>query len=205
MKITVVGTGYVGLVAGVCFADMGNDVICVDSDKSKVDFLNNGGVPIFEPGLGDMLRRNKSEERISFTTDLRKGIEDSTVIFIAVGTPPGKNHEADLSSVKEVAKNIGKYMNEYKVVVDKSTVPVGTAEVVEKIIRENQPKSIEFDVVSNPEFLREGAAIYDFTNPDRIVVGTNSDRARKIMREVYGGLVRTDKPLIFTDVKSARR
>jgi UDPglucose 6-dehydrogenase len=203
MKITVIGTGYVGLVAGVCLADMGNDVICVDVDKSKVDFLNNDGVPIFEPGLGDMLKRNKSEERITFTTDLKEGIQKSTAIFIAVGTPPGKNHEADLSAVKEVAKNIGKYINNYKVIIDKSTVPVGTAEIVAKIIKENQTNDIDFDVVSNPEFLREGAAIYDFTNPDRIIVGTQSEKARKVMKDIYEGIIRTDKPLLFTDVKSA--
>jgi UDPglucose 6-dehydrogenase len=203
MKITVIGTGYVGLVAGVCLADMGNDVVCVDVDKSKVDFLNGGGVPIYEPGLSDMLKRNKSEERITFTTDLKEGIQKSTAIFIAVGTPPGKNHEADLSAVKEVAKNIGKYMNDYKVVIDKSTVPVGTADVVAKIIKENQTQNIDFDVVSNPEFLREGAALYDFANPDRVVVGTQSERARKVMKDIYEGIVRTDKPLLFTDVKSA--
>ena len=203
MNVAVIGTGYVGLVGGTCLADFGNEVICVDIDEKKVELLNKGGVPIYEPGLEDMLKRNISEGRISFTTNIKKAIKESSVIFIAVGTPPGKNHEADLSAVKAVAKSIGESMDDYKVIIDKSTVPVGTADMVSKIIKENQKKEIDFDVVSNPEFLKEGSAIADFTNPDRIVVGTSREKARKIMEDLYKGIARTDKPIVFTDVKSA--
>ncbi len=203
MKIAVIGTGYVGLVAGTCLADMGNDVICVDIDKKKVDFLNQGHVPIYEPGLDDMLKRNREEERIKFTTDIQSAIRESTAIFIAVGTPPGKDHEADLSAVKAVAKKIGESMDSYKVIIDKSTVPVGTADMVESIIKGNQKEPVPFDVVSNPEFLREGEAIGDFSNPDRIVIGTSSDRAKELMEDLYDGVARTGKPIIFTDIKSA--
>jgi UDPglucose 6-dehydrogenase len=203
MNIAVIGTGYVGLVAGVCLSDFGNEVICVDIDPKKVDMLNNGGIPIFEPGLSDLLKRSREEGRIRFTTDIKDAIINSKAIFIAVGTPPGKNHEADLSAVKAVAKSIGQNMNEYKVVIDKSTVPVGTADMVASIIKENQSEKIDFDVVSNPEFLREGEAILDFTNPDRIVIGANSEKARKIMEDIYKGIARVDKPILFTDVKSA--
>jgi UDPglucose 6-dehydrogenase len=203
MNIAVIGTGYVGLVAGVCLADLGNDVICVDIDQKKIDFLNKGGMPIYEPGLEEMLKRNIKESRITFTTDIKKAIKDSKAIFIAVGTPPGKNHEADLSAVKAVAKSIGENIDDYKVIIDKSTVPVGTADMVTNIIKENQKKKVDFDVVSNPEFLREGEAIGDFTNPDRVVVGTNSERAREVMEKMYKGIVRADKPILFTDVKSA--
>jgi UDPglucose 6-dehydrogenase len=203
MNIAVIGTGYVGLVAGVCLADMGNDVICVDIDRQKVDFLNQGGIPIYEPGLEEMLKRNRKESRIKFTTDIKDAVRSSKAIFIAVGTPPGKNHEADLSAIKAVAKNIGENMQEYKVIIDKSTVPVGTADIVSKIIRQNQKAKIDFDVVSNPEFLREGEAIGDFTNPDRIIVGASSEKAKKVMEDIYRGIVRADKPIIFTDIKSA--
>jgi UDPglucose 6-dehydrogenase len=203
MKIAVIGSGYVGLVAGTCLADMGNDVICVDIDKKKVELLGHGHVPIYEPGLADMLKRNREEKRIHFTTDIESAIKASTAIFIAVGTPPGKDHEADLSAVKAVAKKIGEHMNDYKVIIDKSTVPVGTADVVENIIKENQKQVIPFDVVSNPEFLREGEAIGDFTNPDRIVIGTKSGKAKEIMKDIYDGIVRVGKPIVFTDVKSA--
>ena len=203
MKISIVGAGYVGLVVGTCLADMGNDVICLDIDKAKVENLKKGVLPIYEPGLKDIVDRNIAEKRISFTTDAKNAIENSEVIFIAVGTPPDKDHNADLSFVKSVAMEIGKYMNGYKIIVDKSTVPVGTADEVKKIIKENQEKEIEFDVVSNPEFLKEGTSIKDFTNPDRIVIGTESEKAKEIMKKVYSGIVRTDKPILFTDVKTA--
>ncbi|MBD3164869.1 nucleotide sugar dehydrogenase [Candidatus Woesearchaeota archaeon] len=203
MKIAVIGTGYVGLVAGTCLADLGNDIICVDIDKAKIEGLNKGIVPIYEPGLEEMLKRNRDEGRIKFTDDLKEAIEHSKAVFIAVGTPSGKNHEADLSAVKAVAESIGKYMKDYKVIIDKSTVPVGTADIIRGIIKKNQEKKIDFDVVSNPEFLREGEAIGDFTNPDRIIVGTGSARARGILDEIYKGISRADKPILFTDVKSA--
>jgi UDPglucose 6-dehydrogenase len=203
MKIAVIGTGYVGLVVGTCLADFGNDIICVDIDKEKVTKLNKAIIPIYEEGLRDMLDRNLKEGRIQFTTDIKRGVEHGDVIFIAVGTPPGKDHKADLSAVRAVAKDIGTYINNYKVIVNKSTVPVGTAQKVEYIIKDNQKKRIDFDVVSNPEFLREGTAIKDFTNPDRIIIGTKSKKARDIMSSIYKGIARTDKPIVFTDTKSA--
>ncbi len=203
MKIAVIGTGYVGLTVGTCLAELGNDVICVDVDENKVNELNNGKVPIYEPGLEDMLERNFKEKRISFTTDVKNAIESSEVIFIAVGTPPGKDHKADLSFVRQVAKDIGRYMNGYKVIVDKSTVPVGTAQLVGEIVRENQADSVEFDVVSNPEFLREGEAINDFMMPDRVVIGADSEKAKKVMENIYKGIARVNKPIMFTDTKSA--
>ncbi len=203
MKITVVGTGYVGLVAGICLADLGNEVICVDVDKDKIAKLNKGIIPIFEPGLKDLLDRNVREKRLFFTTDIKKGVQESSVIFIAVGTPEGSDNKADLKYVWQVAKDIGKYMDDYKVIVDKSTVPVGTADKVKKIIKENQKKPIEFDVVSNPEFLREGAAIRDFISPDRIIVGVESKKAEDIMTQIYKGIIRSGKPLVITDIKSS--
>jgi len=205
MKIAMIGTGYVGLTVGTCLSDLGNDVICVDVDEKKIQDLNNGVVPIYEPGLRDMLERNFKEKRISFTTDIKSSIENSEVIFIAVGTPTGEDHEADLSFVKQVARDIGNYMNSYKVVINKSTVPVGTAQIVSDIIKDIQRHKAnhEFDVVSNPEFLREGVAISDFMIPDRIVVGTDSERAKKIMESIYGGIARTGRPIMFTDTKSA--
>jgi len=203
MDIACIGSGYVGLVLGTCFADLGNNVICVDIDESKVDNLNKGIVPIYEPGLKDMLKRNLKEKRIKFTNNIKEAIETSLIIFIAVGTPPDKDHKADLSAVKEVAKNIGKYMNDYKVIVNKSTVPVGTAELVKDIIKKKQSKKIDFDVVSNPEFLREGSAIKDFVNPDRIVIGFENKKAKEIMYDLYKGIARANKPIMFTDVKSA--
>jgi len=203
MKIAVIGSGYVGLTVGTCLAELGNDVICVDVDEKKINDLNNGKIPIYEPGLEDMLERNFKEKRLSFTTDVKRAIEASEVIFIAVGTPTGKDHRADISFVKQVAKDIGSYMNGYKVIVNKSTVPVGTAQLVRDIIKQNQMKNIEFDVVSNPEFLREGEAINDFMIPDRIVIGANSDKAKKIMEDIYKGIARTNRPIVFTDTKSA--
>lgn len=203
MKIACVGVGYVGLVVGVCLADLGNEVIGVGRSAEKIKGLNNGKVPIYEPGLNEVLDRNLKEKRISFSTDIAEAIRFADVIFIGVGTPPDKDHKADLSQVLDVAEKIGKHMDRYKVVVDKSTVPVGTAEKVKETIKKNQPKDIDVDVVSNPEFLREGEAIDDFLIPDRIVVGVDSERAKGVMERVYGGIARTDRPLMFTSVKSA--
>ncbi len=201
MKITMVGVGYVGLVTGTCFANLGNEVICLDIDKEKIEKLNNGIIPIYEPGLNDLVKRNVKEKRLSFTTDSKFAIESSDIIFIAVGTPQSENGEADLSYIRAAAETIGKNMNKYKVVVDKSTVPVGTADKVKQIISENTQQ--EFDVVSNPEFLREGAAIKDFLNPDRIVLGTDSEKAKEIMTRLYRPLERVRKPIIITDSRSA--
>ncbi len=203
MKIGVFGAGYVGLVVGTCLAELGNDVILVDIDKEKIDKLKKGSIPIYEPGLDLLLERNLEEKRIDFMLDKEKAIKDSNLIFIAVGTPTGENNHANLDYVYEVAKDIGKYMNEYKVVVDKSTVPVGTAENVKKIIKANQKNKIEFDVVSNPEFLREGSAVRDFMAPDRIVIGAKSKKARDIMLKLYKPLERVDRPILATDPASA--
>jgi len=201
MKVAVVGTGYVGLVAGTCFADSGNEVICVDIDKKKIDMLNNGQVPIYEPGLEEMIRRNFEQERLFFTTDIREAVQKSTIIFIAVGTPPDEDGSADLQYVLAVARDIGKNMNGFKVVVDKSTVPVGTADKVRDEIKKHTDH--KFAVVSNPEFLKEGAAIEDFMKPDRVVIGTDNEEAAEIMRNLYGPFVRTGKPIIVMDVRSA--
>lgn len=203
MKISCMGCGYVGLVAGTCLADMGNEVTCFDIDKGKINKLNRGIIPIYEPGLKDMFERNIKEKRLRFSNDIKTTIKKSNVIFITVGTPPGKNHEADLFAVKSVAEQIGRNMDTYKVIVNKSTVPVGTAELVRKIIKKNQTGDCEFDVVSNPEFLREGEAVKDFTNPDRIVIGTDNEKAKKIMVSIYRGIARADKPVFITDIKSA--
>lgn len=201
MKVTVVGSGYVGLVAGTCFADSGNEVICVDIDKKKIDMLNNGQVPIYEPGLEEMIKRNVEQDRLFFTTDIKKGVQNSKIIFIAVGTPPDEDGSADLKYVLGVAKEIGTHMNEYKVVVDKSTVPVGTADKVKAEIARHTDH--EFAVVSNPEFLKEGAAIDDFMKPDRVVIGADDEEAAEIMRDLYGAFVRTGKPIIVMDIRSA--
>lgn len=203
MKISVFGTGYVGLVAGTCFASMGNDVVCVDIDEKKIKALKKGIIPIFEPGLRDLVELSAKQERLHFTTDTREGVEKSDIIFIAVGTPEDHNGRADLKYVYAVAESIGKYQNSYKVVVDKSTVPVGTAEEIKKRILKNQRKKYDVDVVSNPEFLREGEAIKDFMNPDRVVIGADTEKARKIMENIYKGIARTNKPILFTDTKSA--
>lgn len=203
MNISCIGCGYVGLVVGTCLADLGNDVTCHDTITDKVKNLKRGIIPIYEPGLKDMFDRNVKEKRLHFTTDIKKCITEAKVIFVTVGTPPGKDHRADISSVRAVAKECAKHMNEYKVIVNKSTVPVGTAAEVEKIIKKNQKNPIEFDVVSNPEFLREGEALKDFTNPDRIVIGTNSQKARDVMVSIYRGIARIDKPILFTDIPSA--
>ncbi len=203
MNISCMGCGYVGLVAGTCLADMGNKVTCFDIDKVKINKLKMGIIPIYEPGLKDMFDRNVKEGRLHFVNDIKSAIKKSDVIFITVGTPPGKNHEADLFAVKAVAEQIGRNMNGYKVIVNKSTVPVGTAELVREIIKGKQATGYEFDVVSNPEFLREGEAVKDFTNPDRIVIGADNEKSRKIMLSIYRGIARADKPVFITDIKSA--
>jgi UDPglucose 6-dehydrogenase len=201
MKITVVGTGYVGLVTGTCFAETGNDVTCVDIDVSKVNKLKNGEVTIYEPGLEKLFLRNLKEDRLHFTTKLAEGVKDAAIIFLALPTPPGGDGSADLKYILGVADELGKIMKDYKVIVDKSTVPVGTAEKVHEAIAKNYKG--EFNVVSNPEFLREGVAVEDFMKPDRVVIGTNSERARKLMSDLYGPFVRQGNPVIFMDERSA--
>lgn len=201
MKIAVVGTGYVGLVTGTCFAETGNQVTCVDIDVKKVEKLNNGIVPIYEPGLEDMFHRNVSEGRLHFTTSLAEGIKGAKIIFLALPTPPGEDGSADLKYILKVADDLGPLLQDYTVIVDKSTVPVGTAELVSGHIA--RQASVEFDVVSNPEFLREGVAVEDFMKPDRVVVGTTSPRARAIMEKLYAPLVRQGNPIIFMDERSA--
>jgi len=201
MKIAVVGTGYVGLVTGTCFSETGNKVTCIDIDQSKVDRLSNGEITIYEPGLEKIFLRNLKEGRLQFTTNLAEGIKEAEIIFLALPTPPGEGGAADLRYILGVSKDLGKILNGYKVIVDKSTVPVGTAEKVHKAIAENY--SGDFDVVSNPEFLREGVAVDDFMKPDRVVVGTRSDRAKKVMSDLYAPFVRQGNPVIFMDEKSA--
>ncbi len=201
MKICVIGTGYVGLVAGTCLADMGNDVICVDNDLNKLEKLRNGIVPIYEPGLEELIKSNVMEGRLSFSDDLGDAVQKSLVCFIAVGTPQSEDGSADLHYVEQVAESIGKAINGYKVIVDKSTVPVGTADKVTAIIKKHY--NGEFDVVSNPEFLKQGAAVDDFLKPDRVVIGSNSARATSIMQEVYAPFFRTASRFVIMDVKSA--
>jgi UDPglucose 6-dehydrogenase len=201
MKIAVIGTGYVGLVTGTCFAETGNTVTCVDIDENKVKKLSNGEITIYEPGLEKLFLRNLREERLQFTTDLETGIKDAKLIFLALPTPPGEDGSADLSYILKVADQLGKILTDYKIIIDKSTVPVGTAEKVEKTIAANC--RCEFDVVSNPEFLREGLAVEDFMKPDRVVIGTNSERARKVISELYAPFVRQGNPIIFMDERSA--
>jgi UDPglucose 6-dehydrogenase len=201
MKIAVVGTGYVGLVTGTCFAETGNNVVCVDIDKRKVEKLSNGEITIYEPGLEKLFIRNLKEDRLHFTTDLEKGIEDAEIIFLALPTPPGEDGSADLKYILGVSDHLGKILKDYKVIVDKSTVPVGTAEKVRSAIAKNFKG--EFDVVSNPEFLREGVAVEDFMKPDRVVIGTSSERAKKVMNELYAPFVRSGNPVIFMDERSA--
>lgn len=201
MKICVIGTGYVGLVAGACLADMGNYVICVDNNKDKIEKLQNAIVPIYEPGLEELIKVNTSENRLHFTTDITSAVQKSEVCFIAVGTPQGEDGSADLQYVFQVAESIAKSMNGYKVIVDKSTVPVGTAEKVSKIIKDNT--DYDFDVVSNPEFLKQGSAVDDFLSPDRVVIGSNSNKASAIMQEIYSPFFRTGNRVIVMDVKSA--
>jgi len=201
MKIAVVGTGYVGLVTGTCFAETGNTVTCIDIDVSKVEKLKNGEITIYEPGLEKLFLRNLKEHRLFFTTDLAAGIKDAAIIFLALPTPPGEDGSADLKYVLGVAADLGKILTDYKVIIDKSTVPVGTAEKVHAAIAKNC--KVEFDVVSNPEFLREGVAVDDFMKPDRVVIGTTSEKAKKLMNDLYAPFVRQGNPVIFMDERSA--
>ena len=206
MKIGVVGTGYVGLVQGVIMSEFGLNVICMDVSEEKINSLKNGIVPIYEPGLKELLEKNMKAERIKFTTDMKYTTENSDVIFIAVGTPPALDGSADLHFVLDVAKNIGKYMNDYKVIVDKSTVPVGTGKLVRETIQkelDERKLDFEFDIVSNPEFLREGKAVGDCLRPDRVVIGTESEKAKEIMKKVYDVLFINETPFVFTNIETA--
>ena len=203
MKLTIIGSGYVGLVTGAGFANLGNDVICLDIDQAKIDQLSAGVMTIYEPGLEEIYQKILKTGRLTFTTDAIKAVQESDIIFICVGTPENEQQEADLTAVQAAAKTIGRYMNSYKIVANKSTVPVGTADLVKKIIDQNQQEKIEFDVVANPEFLREGAAVKDFENPDRIVIGTDSKNAEEIMTSLYRSRARTDRPIMVTGIRSA--
>ncbi len=227
MKITIIGTGYVGLVTGTCLSDFGLEVICVDKDNKKIECLNSGKVPIYEPNLEALIKKNVIAGRLSFTNDMEKAVKQSKVIFIAVGTPPNHDGSANLIQIEKVAQQIAHNLNDYKVIVNKSTVPIGTAAKIKEIINKNQrviarshisshcegakrPKqsqspsnSFDFDVVSNPEFLREGSAVYDFTHPDKIVIGTNSPKALKIMQEIYRPLYLIDTPFVITNLETA--
>lgn len=201
MNLAVIGAGYVGLVAGTCFAESGNDVICVDIDQKKIEMLNAGKVPIYEPGLEEMVRRNAEEQRLSFSTDLAAAVKKSAVIFIAVGTPQGPNGHANLDYVRATAKGIAKAMDSFKIIVTKSTVPVGTADQIQRWIGEETTQS--FAVVSNPEFLKEGAAVEDFMKPDRVVLGGNHGEALETVKELYEPFVRTGNPILIMDSRSA--
>ncbi|HSV98341.1 MAG TPA: UDP-glucose/GDP-mannose dehydrogenase family protein [Spirochaetota bacterium] len=207
MKVTVVGSGYVGLVTGACFAEMGNDVYCVDIDEKKIENLKKGILPIYEPGLEEIVRRNYSGGRLQFTTDIKEGLDDSLFMFIAVGTPPDEDGSADLQHVLAVARDIGRKMEKYVIIVNKSTVPVGTADRVREAVRDELTKrgraELEFDVVSNPEFLKEGAAIDDFMRPDRIIVGTDNVRTGELIKELYAPFVRNGHPVFIMGVRSA--
>jgi len=206
MRISVIGSGYVGLVAGACFAESGNSVICVDIDEAKIEGLKQGIIPIYEPGLKEMVQRNSAEGRLTFTTDLESAIKSSLINFIAVGTPPGEDGSADLKYVLGVAASIGRHMESFKIIVDKSTVPVGTADKVRAAVQQeldDRGVAIEFDVVSNPEFLKEGAAIDDFMKPDRVVIGTDNVRTSEIMKELYEPFMRKNNRLIVMDIRSA--
>ncbi len=206
MTLSIVGTGYVGLVSGTCFAEMGNTVWCIDIDKNKIDRLKNNDIPIFEPGLEEMVKRNAKDNRLKFTTDFAEAIPDSQVCFIAVGTPPGEDGSADVSYVLKAAEAIAEHISHYTVIVDKSTVPVGTSELVKariKNVLEKRGKNIEFDVVSNPEFLKEGMAIEDFMRPDRVVIGAENDVSATIMKNLYAPFVGNGHPLLCMDIKSA--
>lgn len=206
MKISVVGTGYVGLVSGTCFAETGIEVVCVDIDRNKIDKLSNGQIPIYEPGLEDIFKRNVEKGRLHFTTDLKASLTDADAVFIAVGTPPDEDGSADLKYVLGVARELGQYLDHYMVVVTKSTVPVGTSARVKKVIQEEldaRGAQIPFDVASNPEFLKEGNAVADFLKPDRIVVGTESERAKKVMEKLYKPFLLNGHPIIFMDILSS--
>ncbi len=201
MKIAVIGTGYVGLVTGTCFAETGNNITCIDIDETKVNKLKNGEITIYEPGLEKLFLRNLKEERLHFTTNLAEGIKEAEIIFLALPTPPGEDGSADLKYILGVADELGKIITDYKVIIDKSTVPVGTSEKVHAAIAKNS--KVEFDVVSNPEFLREGVAVDDFMKPDRVVIGTSSERAKKLMGSLYAPFVRQGNPVIYMDERSA--
>jgi UDPglucose 6-dehydrogenase len=206
VNITIIGTGYVGLVSGACLADFGNKVVCVDSDTEKISKLKNGDIIIFEPGLDEVVERNIKVGRLTFTTELGSSLNNSDVIFIAVGTPPAEDGSADLQYVEQVARQIGRFINKYTIIVDKSTVPIGTGKKVKRWISDELVKrglNIEFDVVSNPEFLREGTAVYDFTHPDRVVIGAESEKSRNIMKNVYRVLYLNETPYIETNIESA--
>jgi UDPglucose 6-dehydrogenase len=206
MKVTIVGTGYVGLVSGTCLAEVGNDVLCLDLDPEKIRILKEGGIPIYEPGLQDMVRRNVAAGRLHFTTDVEKAVQHGTIQFIAVGTPPDDDGSADLQHVLAAARNIGRLMTDYKVIVDKSTVPVGTAAKVNAAIADELKKrgiEVPYSIVSNPEFLKEGAAVEDFMRPDRIVVGAEEEQSIHLMRALYAPFQRNHDRIIVTDIKSA--
>ncbi|MBW6513430.1 MAG: UDP-glucose/GDP-mannose dehydrogenase family protein [Candidatus Syntrophosphaera sp.] len=206
MNLAIIGTGYVGLVSGACFAEMGNKVICVDNDNRKIKMLNNNEIPIYEPGLKELVHRNSHEGRLSFTKDIEAAVKAAKIIFIAVGTPPDEDGSADLQYVLAVAKDIARHMQDHKIIVDKSTVPVGTADLVAETVREvlgSRGRDIPFDVVSNPEFLKEGAAIEDFLKPDRVVIGVSSPEAGNIMRELYLPFNRANDRVILMSVRSA--
>jgi UDPglucose 6-dehydrogenase len=201
MKIAVVGTGYVGLVTGTCFAETGNEVTCIDINQAKIEMLNNGKLPIYEPDLDTLFERNKKEGRLKFTTSLEQGIEGAKVIFLALPTPPGEDGSADLKYILAVAKDLGPILKQYAVIVDKSTVPVGTADKVHAEVAKGA--KVAFDVVSNPEFLKEGVAVEDFMKPERVVIGTSSDKAQEVMEQLYEPFVRQGNPIIFMDERSA--
>ncbi len=206
MKIAVVGTGYVGLVTGTCFAESGNDVVCVDTDRAKVERLKRGEIPIYEPGLEEMVRHNARQERLRFTTSIEEAVACSLIVFIAVGTPPGEDGSADLQYVLQVARDIGRLITAFTIVVNKSTVPVGTGDKVRAVIREElagRGADVPFDVVSNPEFLKEGNAIDDFMKPDRVIVGCEEPRTAELMKELYAPFVRTEHPILIMDVHSS--
>ena len=201
MKVCVIGTGYVGLVVGTCLSEMGNDVVCVDNNTEKLEQLKNGIIPIYEPGLEELIKENVAEKRLQFTDNIKDAIEKSLICYIAVGTPQQDDGSAEMKYVYKVAEDIGKYINSYKIIIDKSTVPVGTAEKITEIIKSKT--NCEFDVISNPEFLKQGSAVEDFLKPDRIIIGSNSEKATSIMKELYAPFLRTGNPIILMDVKSA--
>ena len=203
MQIAVIGTGYVGLVSGACFAEFGIDVTCVDVDQAKIDGLNNGVIPIYEPGLDILVKENAKAGRLHFTTDIKTAVERSLVVFLAVGTPPQPDGTPDMSYYRSAAKSVAEALNGYKVLVTKSTVPVGTGEWLRKFVIENSPEGTEFGVASNPEFLREGAAIEDFMRPDRVVIGSNQERAVEVMKELYRPLYLIETPIVVTSLEAA--
>jgi UDPglucose 6-dehydrogenase len=203
MQISVIGTGYVGLVTGACFAEFGVNVLCMDTDAKRIARLEKGEVPFYEPGITELVAKGLNQSRLSFTTDLTRAVDHGQVIFIAVGTPPKKDGSADLSFVEEVGRGIARTMTSYKVVVTKSTVPVGTGELLRKVISSNQPKKVRYDVASNPEFLREGSAIEDFMRPNRVVIGADSEQAAQVMKDLYRPLYLIETPFVITDVPTA--